>query len=660
MAKTKEAEDYTQYSEVNDEGSTARSLTGFPRRMVTALAVAMSLYHIYVLGFFPVTPWILYTVHLGLATILILFLYPGGKQEKNASIKTLDYIFACLMLVSGIYIITQMEELIYRVGISPTGPDLIVGVILILLVLETTRRTSGKILPILAIIFLLYAKYGNYLPGGLGHRGYSWERLISYMTGMDAIFSVPLGASASFVFLFILFSAFLNASGAGKFFIDFSLGATGSARGGPAKTAVVASSLFGTVSGNSTANVVSTGAFTIPLMKKIGYSPRFSGAVESVASTGGQIMPPILGSAAFIMAQLIGVPYMEIVKASIIPALLYFATVFIMIDLEAARLGLKGLPKSSLPRPMEVLKRRGHLMIPLLVLIYVLAVMNASPIKAAIWAIAATLIVSAFRKESRMGWRAILQSLSKGAESALGMIAACATAGIIIGVLNLTGSGLKFASVVIALAGDSLPIALVLTMMASIILGMGLPTTAAYLITAAVVAPALVQMGVSPMAAHMFVLYFACLSAITPPVALAAFAGAGIARAKPMEVAFTSVKLGIVAFIVPFMFVYGPSLLWEGSLFKIILTASTALIGTYSLACAIQGWFFGGRANVILRLLLGLSSLMLIKPGSLTDYVGVGLLLLALALRVFLFKVKTGETPMMDHSHVEKATQGGV
>lgn len=480
------------------------------------------------------------------------------------------------------------------------------------------------------------------------------------MSGMDAIFSVPLGASASFVFLFILFSAFLNASGAGKFFIDFSLGATGSARGGPAKTAVVASALFGTVSGNSTANVVSTGAFTIPLMKKIGYSPRFSGAVESVASTGGQIMPPILGSAAFIMAQLIGVPYMDIVKASIIPAsiipaLLYFATVFIMIDLEAARLGLKGLPKSSLPQPIEVLKKRGHLMIPLLVLIYVLAIMNASPIKAAIWAIAATLIVSAFRKESRMGWKAILQSLSKGAESALGMIAACATAGIIIGVLNLTGSGLKFASVVISLSGDSLPIALVLTMLASIILGMGLPTTAAYLITAAVVAPALVQMGVSPMAAHMFVFFFACLSAITPPVALAAFAGAEIAKAKPMEVAVTSVKLGIVAFIVPFKFVYGPTLLWEGSMLKIILTAITALMGTYSLACAIQGWFFGGTANLFLRLILGLSSLMLIKPGSLTDYLGIGLLLVAIALRVFIFKKQTEVTTAHD-AQMEKAT----
>ena len=618
-----------------EESSTKRTLHGYQLKVFTAIAVFMSLFHIYVLGFHPITPWILYTVHLGLGAVLVFFIYPIRQSLKNESVTFVDLaLILSIIFVSG-YLIIEMDELVYRIGVAPTLLDLVVSVILIVVVLEITRRTTGLILPILALIFILYANYGSYFPGVLEHRGYSWDRILSYLNSMDAIYSVPIGASASFVFLFILFGAFLNESGGSKFFINFAIGATGGKRGGPAKAAVLSSALFGSVSGNSVANVVSTGVFTIPLMKKIGYPARYAGAIEAVASTGGQIMPPILGSAAFIMAQLVGVPYLDIVAASVIPALLYFVTVIIIIDLQAAKLGLKGMPKSMLPNLKEVLKKEGHLFIPLLVLILVMTVLKASPIKAAIWAIASTVIVSLWRKQTRLGVRKLINSLANGAESALGMIAACATAGLIIGVLNLTGAGLKFATLILSFSGGHLPIALILTMCATIILGMGLPTTAAYLITAAVVAPALIQMGVSPIGAHMFVFYFACLSAFTPPVALAAYAAAGIADAKPMQVAMTAVKVGIVAFIIPYVFIYGPAILLEGSFSEIIVATITALIGAFTLASSVEGWFLAATANIFVRLLLISSSLLLIVPGILTDTLGVTIILIAIGYQIF-------------------------
>ncbi|MEN1969827.1 TRAP transporter permease [Lentibacillus sp. N15] len=616
-----------------ESNSSKRNLKGYQLKIFISIATFMSLFHIYVLGFQPVTPWLLYTVHLGLGAVLVFLMYPFRKSTSE-SVTIVDLLLILGIVFVGTYLIVEMDELVYRIGVAPTALDLVVSLILIIVVLEITRRTTGIILPVLAILFMLYAYFGASFPGVLEHRGYDWSRILSYLNSMDAIFSVPIGASASFVFLFILFGSFLNETGGSKFFINFAIGATGSRRGGPAKAAVLSSALFGSVSGNSVANVVTTGVFTIPLMKKIGYPSRYAGAIESVASTGGQIMPPILGSAAFIMAQLVGVPYLNVVVASIIPALLYFVTALVIIDLQAAKLGLKGMDKKTLPNLKEVLKKEGHLFIPLLVLIFVMTVLKASPIKAAIWAIVSTIVVSIWNKQTRLGIRKLINSLANGAESALGMIAACATAGLIIGVLNLTGAGLKFATLVISFSGGHLSIALVLTMIATIILGMGLPTTAAYLITAAVVAPALIQMGVSPIAAHMFVFYFACLSAFTPPVALAAYAAAGIANAKPMQVAMTAVKVGIVAFIIPFAFVYGPAILFEGSYLEILLATITALIGAFALATAVEGWFIGARANIIIRIILSIASLLLLVPNWLSDIVGIAMILIAIAFQV--------------------------
>ncbi|MEW6226525.1 MAG: TRAP transporter fused permease subunit, partial [Bacillota bacterium] len=371
-----------------------RENKGIFGKLVIAIGIAMSLIHIYLLGFNPITPWILYNIHLAFGIVLVFFLYPATKRSPMGSPSFLDVIMALLAVAAAAYFSIEMEELIYRIGVAPTAWDLFFSAALVIMVLEITRRTSGLILPTFALMFLLYARYGGWLPGILGHRGYDWSRIISYVTGLDAIFSVSLGASAQFVFLLLLFSAFLHATGAGKFFIDFATGVAGDKRGGPAKIAVLASALFGTISGNSVANVVSTGVFTIPMMKKIGYRPTFAGAVEAVASTGGQIMPPIMGSAAFIMAQLIGVSYLKVAASALIPAVLYFLSVIFMVDLEAGKYGLSGVPKEELPSVTHVLRTQGYLVTPVLVLIFVLVVLRVSVIRAALWAIASVLVVT--------------------------------------------------------------------------------------------------------------------------------------------------------------------------------------------------------------------------------------------------------------------------
>ncbi|MFD1038984.1 TRAP transporter permease [Virgibacillus byunsanensis] len=621
--------------EISEGESAGRVLPHTQNMIMTIIAVSMSCFHIIVLGgFYTLNPWILYLTHLGFAIILVFLIYPANTHEKKSSFKLLDIVFVLCAIAAISYYIIDIDQLIYRIGISPNLWDVVAASTIVFLVLEITRRTCGFILPLIAVIFILYAVFGSGLPGILGHSGYSLERIISYLTGLDAIFSTPVASSASFVFLFILFGAFLATSGAGKLFIDLSISLTGGRRGGPAKSAVVASSLFGSFTGSSNANVVASGAFTIPLMKQIGYKPKFSGAVEAVSSTGGQLMPPVMGAAAFIMAELIGIPYLDIVYAAIIPVLLYYSAVFFMIDFEAAKLKLKGIPKSALNQPFDVLKKNGHLAIPLLVLIYMLVIVHSSLVRAALLAILSALVVAALKKETRMGFKKTYNALSQGAKTSLEVIASCATAGLVIGILNLTGLGLKFASLIISFSGGILIIALILTMLSSLLLGMGLPTTAGYLISAAVVAPALVEFGVPVLAAHMFVFYFACLSAITPPVALAAFAASGLASAKPMQVALTSVKLGTVAFIIPFMFVYNPALLGQGSILSIIITIISAFLGTYAIACAIQGWLWKEEINnKFIRILLAISALTLIYPGLTSDILGVGLMVLIIILR---------------------------
>lgn len=609
--------------ELENEGLPKRELGGLQRKIMYVLGIAMSLFHIYALAIRPTSPWVLYCAHMTFGFILIFALYCASRKADRKSIPVYDWLLMLLIVLCAAYILKEVDQLVYRTGVSPTNLDVIVGVILVLLVLEVARRTCGNILPCIAIIFLLYARFGNYIPGILGHKGYSWKKIFSCMLSMDAIFSSPMSASASMVFLFIVFGAFLQKCGSGQFFMNIALSVAGRFRGGPAKVAVLSSALFGTVSGNSVANVVSTGNLTIPMMRSTGYSPAFSAAVEATASTGGQIMPPILGSAAFIMASLIGEPYLNIVLASIVPALMYFFTVFLMVDLEAVKYGLKGMKKGEYPSIKDVLLKEGYLILPLVVLVVTLSVLNMSPIRAAIFGILSAIIASLPNKKNRMGIRAILDALSLGAWNSVNVVSACGVAGIVIGVLNLTGTGLKFASAIMSLSFGLLPIALLLTMVTSIILGMGLPTTASYLICASVTAPALVQMGLSPLSAHMFVFYFACISAITPPVALAAYAGAGIARCNPLDVAFTACKIGISAFLIPFAFVYGPSILWQGTGFEIFKSTATLLLGATFLSFGAQGLAMKHRLGMVSRILLLISSVMLIAPETISDIAGL-------------------------------------
>jgi len=609
-------------SGILEEYESKRSLSGYPKKIVYVLAVIMSIVHIYTLGIHAITIWYLYCFHVGMAVVLTLAIYRERTKAVGNSIPFYDYILIAATIFAFGYL-TIETDLVYRIGVSPTELDVVVAIIMILVILEFTRRTCGNILPTIAIIFLIYARFGHLIPGTYGHRPYSWEKTLSYMMGLDGVFSTPVQASASFVFLFIVFGAFLSASGAAKVFIDLAVSVSGRYRGGPAKVAVISSALFGTVSGNSVANVVASGSFTIPLMKSIGYRNQFAGAVEATSSTGGQIMPPILGAAAFIMAAIVGIPYITIVKAAVIPAFLYFYTVFITVHLEAIKYNLSGLPKDKLPKFTKIMLNEGFLILPLVVLIAALAVFNLSPIRAAIWGICTTVVVTYFRKETRMGIVGIFNALADGGKSACSIIAACATAGIVIGVMNLTGVGIKFASFIVAFSGGNLGVALVLTMISCIVMGMGLPTTAAYLICASVASPALSQLGVAPLSAHMFVFYFACISAITPPVALAAYAGAGIAKARPIEVAFIACKLGATAFIVPFMFVYGPALLGVGTASEILIATVSAVIGATLLAIGLQRQAFSLKLGWFSAVLLVVCGVALVKPGVVTDLVGL-------------------------------------
>ncbi len=608
--------------ELEEGGSKKRELTGFWKKYVYVLGIIAVLFHFYVLVIHPISYWRLYLMHILFGMLLVYAIYKPGKKFKD-TVPWYDVLLMLAGIGTVIYCITAERGMAYRMGSNPTTADLIAISIILLLLLEGTRRIYGMILPTVAIVFLLYCHFGQYFSGGLGHSGYSWKKTISYMLGYEAVFGSPMNASATMVFLFMVFGAFLTFSGAGPFFIDLAMSLAGSKRGGPAKVAVISSALFGTVSGNSVANVVSTGAFTIPLMKSVGYKPKFAAAVEATASSGGQIMPPILGSAAFIMAELIGAPYSEIMLASIIPALLYFFTVFLMVDIEAAKNNLTGVAKEELPKRKYVLQNL-YMLLPLVVLTIVMTVLNQSAIRAASWGILSCIIVYII-KNRKFSFKEIMDAMADGAKSACGMICACGTAGIVVGVLNMTGAGIKFASFVVEVANGHLLVALILTMIASLILGMGLPTSASYIICAAVAAPALIDMGLTAIQAHMFVFYFACISAITPPVAMAAYAGATISGSKPMEVGFTACKLGICAFIVPFMFCYAPTLLWKGAAGDIIVTIITALIGATMLSYGLQRYAgcFSLPLGIIPACILIASALLMIIPGTVTDLIGI-------------------------------------
>ncbi len=491
------------------------------------------------------------------------------------------------------------------------------------LIMELTRRVAGLALVIITGVFLVYVFTAHILPGILSiDRPYSWHRFFGHVYSDAGILGPTTAVSSTYIILFIIFAAFLQASKVGDYFVNFAFAAAGRARGGPAKVAIFASGLMGMINGTSAGNVVATGSLTIPLMKKVGYHKRTSGAVEAAASTGGQIMPPIMGAGAFIMAEITGIPYQEIAIAAIIPAILYFVSVYFMVDFEAAKLGMRGMRDDELPK-FNKMVRQVYLFIPIIILIYALF-LGYSVIRAGTLATVAAAVVS-WLTPHRMGPRSILKAFEMAGIMSIQIIAVCACAGIIVGVISLTGVGARFSSVLLDLAATSQLLALFFAMCIAILLGMGMPTTAAYAVAASVVAPGLVQLGIPLLTAHFFVFYFAVLSAITPPVALASYAAAGISGANPMETSIASFKIGIAAFIVPFMFFYNGALLMDGAWVEVLRAGVTAVIGVFLLSSGVQGWFMGGRSAWFIRGMLIAAALFLIAGGLLTDLIGVGI-----------------------------------
>lgn len=608
-----------------DSESDSRTYSGFMGKIVAAICILFSAFQIYTAIFGVLDAHLQRSIHLAFGLVLIYLLYPMRKCWSRTSLHPLDLLGAILGGGSCLYLVYAYQDLVLRAGINTTT-DNIIGFIGIVLVVEATRRVVGMPMVIVSLGFIVYAFAGPYLPGMLAHRGVDVEELVGHLFyTTEGIFGIPIGVSSTFIFLFILFGAYLETTGLGKFFIDISNAIAGWASGGPAKVAVLSSGLMGTVSGSSVANVVGTGSFTIPMMKKLGYKPEFAGAVEAAASTGGQIMPPVMGAAAFLMAEFVGVPYLDVVKAAVIPALLYYSGIWIGVHFEAKKNGLKGIPRNQLPKFKELLKSRGHLAIPLIVIVYLL-VAGYTPMKAALWAIILAIFASMLRKETRITPMQILEGLINGARGVLGVLIACATAGIIIGVVTKTGVGLKLASVLLDLAGGQLLPAMFFTMVTSLILGMGVPTTANYVITSTIAAPALVQMGVPVLAAHMFAFYFGIVADVTPPVALAAFAGAAIAGANPMKTGVNAAKLAVAAFVVPYIFVLSPVLLMiNATPGAIIMSTCTAIVGMIGLGAAMIGYFVA-PASWWERILFFVGGILLLDPGTLTDLIGVVIL----------------------------------
>lgn len=595
------------------------------RRLITVIAVVMSVFHLYVAFVGPPDAYVMRGSHLAFALVLAFLIMPG----RNGQAERVSWFDLLLVLVAGAAAmfpsanLDYIQNRIYYVD-DPRPIDYVFGGALILLIMEATRRATGWALPITAAVFLAYALT-------LGNQSVGIVLDQTFLT-TEGIFGIPLYVSATYVMLFILFGAFVERSGAGQLFMDFALALAGHTAGGPAKVAVITSSLFGTVSGSAVANVMTTGTFTIPLMKRTGYRPAFAGAVEAVASTGGQLMPPIMGAAAFVMAEFLGVSYLTVAGFALLPAVLYYVAVFMAVHFEARRIGLKGLPKADMPRLKQVLAERGHLFLPLVVIIAVL-LSGRSAAFSALCGIASVIPTTWLRASTRhtFGWSAIVDALESGARNTLVVALACACAGIVIGTITLTGLGLSFTGVVLALSQNSLILALFLTMLAGILLGMGLPTTPAYIVQVALLVPALVKLGVQVEAAHLFVLYFAVLSAITPPVAMAVYAANAISRGTLMETSWAAVKLGLTGYIIPFMFVFSPSLLLMGDTTTVTLAAVTATIGVVCLAGGLHEFFFLGKARSWERVMLIAAALVLIKPGWASDVVGLGLIALTLA-----------------------------
>jgi TRAP transporter 4TM/12TM fusion protein len=599
-----------------------RVLGGLESHLFVICAAAFTLYHIIVLNLFPQEALLFRATHVAWAAVLGFALYRPFAASRADRIPWYDWVLIVLSIACCAYIYWELDGLLFRAGALPDPMDVWVGLVGTLLVIEFSRRTAGLALPIIAGLFILYVFIGPWLPGVLNHRGFEWGRFFAYIYSDLGIFGTTTEASSNFIVLFVAFGAFLQVSKVGDYFNDLALSLFGHLRGGPAKATVASGVLFGSISGSSVANVAASGAITIPMMRRVGYDRATAGAVEATSSTGGQITPPILGAGAFLMAEITGIAYSEIAFAAIIPCILFYVACYTHVELHARLNGLHGLPRNELP-PLVGLLKKAYLFAPLVIMVWLL-VSGYSAFRSGSLAIVAAIVVSWLDRQNAMGPRRSLEALNMAARDSLQLISVCAAAGIIVGVIALTGIGGRFAQLLLQLAGENVLFAMIFTMVVALILGMGMPTTAAYAIGAAVLAPGLQRLGVPPLVAHMFIFYYAVVSAITPPIALASFAAAAIAKSDPWKTAFISVKMGLAVFIVPFMFFYSPLLLGQGTLLQVLPVLGTALIGVVLLACATEGWF-GRPIGWVFRAPLVIASLLLMVPEPITDVIGIAI-----------------------------------
>lgn len=594
--------------------------------MITIMSGVFSIVFIYqaAFGFWQVQ----YSrgLYIWFALVLSFLVNPNRKKEVKMPVKIMDYVLIALATISIGYFILNFDRFTTNAGMPLTTIELTMGLLAVALVLEASRRTVGNSLAIIALVFLAYTYFGNYMPTVIYHRGYSINRIISVMyASTEGIFGSVVYVFSTFIFLFVIFGSFIKASGAGDFIVDLSKAAVGRFTGGAGQTAVVSSWLLGSVLGSSTANTAITGSVTIPMMKSRGYKPHVAGAIEAVVSIGGQFMPPVMGAAAFLMAAFVGVPYLTIAKAGLMPALLFFFSMIFMVYLEAKKSNLKGIPKDELPDAWEVFKKGWYFLLPIAVIIYFL-VNGYSPSLAGVAAIFACYLASLVRKETRMSFKDVFIALADGGKSSLALATTAGAVGILVAAISLPGLGMKFSSIIIELANGNLPIALVLVMAASFVLGMGMNVSSAYLVLVTLAAPALVDMGVPLLTAHFFVFWTSQLSVITPPVALSAYVAAAIAEADTWKTGWYSLRMGLSIYYVPIMFVYIPYLMWVGEPGQIIWSFTTSLVGVLAFSAMMQGYLLDDT-NILDRVLLGAASFSLVLLGLPTDALGFGLII---------------------------------
>lgn len=618
-----------------DRESNTRIWEGKPKIAITVILAAFSLWCIYVTLFATFLEEIRLTSFMGLIILMGFLIYPSKKGDQKVNHMPISDIIFMIVGVGSFFYFTFNVNQIINQGTRFTWFQIVIGILAILALIEVTRRCVGLPILIVAGVFIVYAlAYGLTNPEVFGRLRYLVRNLFYTKEG---IFSTPVNVCSKYIVVFIIFGAFLERTGISNFFIDLANCIAGRFAGGPAKVSVISSALCGMVSGSSVGNTVTTGSVTIPMMKKTGYKPEFAGAVEATSSTGGQIMPPIMGAAAFLMADFVGVPYSSIIGRAILPAILYFAGIFISVHLEAKKLDLHGMPKEQLPKAKKLVKKI-YLLLPLVMLVVWVSGNFMTMQKAASLAIVLTVVVSLFNKDNRITPGKILEALEAGGKSAITVGAACGVAGIISGTITMTGLANDIINAIVSVAGDRLIIALILTMLCCIVLGMGVPTTANYCIMAATTAPILIRMGVPVMAAHFFVFYFGIVADITPPVALAAYAGSAIAKSNPMKTAFNASKLAVAAFIVPYMFCFNPAmLLIDTTAIQVVQIAITAFIGIFALSAALEGYCFANM-NAVIRIVIAAGGLLLIHPALATDLVGLIIVFVSLGFQYVLSK----------------------